>query len=151
MRFLSLVFFWGTLTTACFGASITIYNDSPYPLIATILSADGKQLKSMQMRPQQNAEWDDPSPPNAIYSQTPYTVIFECKTGGHFGTYRNVSPGAWVTPSGATGGQGYCKPQKDNQKDAESNQQAQQQPQQPQQPQQQSPADQQSNLNLGPP
>lgn len=110
----ALFLFFSLLTSNCFGTSLTIYNDSPHPLTATILSAQGKQLKVVTINPQQTAQWDDPSLPNTVFSQTPYTVIFECKTGGHFGTFRNVSPGAWVTPSGATGGQGYCKPKQDN-------------------------------------
>ena len=137
MRFLSYIAFWCVSAAACFGASVVIYNDSPYPLSATIMSADGKTMKTIMVNPQQQSSWDDPSPPNATYSQTPYTVTFMCKTGGHFGTISGVNQGAWVTASRASNGQGYCKPQKDEQNQ--------------QQVPQLVPPSQQKDLELGPP
>ncbi len=91
-----------------------IYNDSPFPLSAQIYSADGKKMGSVAIQPQHQSSWQDPSPENTNYSQTPYTVILNCKTGGQYGIVSNVNSGAWVTASQAQGDR-FCKQPKDKQ------------------------------------
>gem|GEM_PF-6495886 len=108
-KLLCLLLFYCGFSSLCFGASVTIYNDSPYSLHATILSASGQQLETTHILPQKKFEWEALSSSNPDQSQTPYTILFRCRTGDHFGTCKNVGPGAWVTASSATGGQGFCK------------------------------------------
>jgi len=126
------------LSCSLFGASVVIYNDSPFPLSATILSADGKKKGTLTVTPQHQATWTDPAPPNEIFSQTPYTVIFKCKNGKQFGSMTGIAQGGWVTPMQSQGSR-VCEVDDDKQQD-----QSQQQPQ-PVSP------DQQPDLNLGPP
>jgi len=105
--------------SACYAASVVVYNDSPFPLTAQIYSADGKQMGSVAVQPQHQSSWQDPSPPNANYSQTPYTVILNCKSGGQYGIVSGVNSGAWVTASQAQGDR-FCKPEKGKQKGQQS-------------------------------
>jgi len=142
---LSLVAFCCLFTATCYGASVTIYNDSPFPLTATILSADGKTKGSVTVTPQHQSTWDDPSPPNAIYSQTPYSVVFKCKNGKQFGIATGISQGAWVTAMQSSGSH-YCETDQDKDKKGQLQQKLQQQ-----QPSQPLPPSQQKDLNLGPP
>lgn len=93
-----------------FPAAITILNDSSFNLKATIISATGKKKGSLDIQPQHTATWTDSTPQNAIWSQTPYTVIFTCKSGDVFGTYSNVSPGGTITALSSSGTH-YCNPQ----------------------------------------
>lgn len=109
VKLLCLLLSYCGFSPLCFGASVIVYNDSPYPLNTTILSASGQQLKTVHILPQKKFEWDADSPLNTNQSQTPYTVLFQCQMGEHFGTCKNVGPGAWVTASSATGGQGFCR------------------------------------------
>ena len=103
MMKLQLMLCFFLVTALCYGASITIYNDSPFPLTATVAAADGKIRGTITVASQHQETWHDPSPPNAIYSQTPYSVTFICKNGKQFGVASNVSPGAWVTANQSSG------------------------------------------------
>lgn len=122
----------------CFGGSITVYNDSPFPLNATILAADGTKKANVHVMPQHTGTWNDPSPPNAVFSQTPYTVVFTCKNGKQFGVYSGASQGSWVTAMSAQG-ERFCEPEKKKEQKQQSK------------PNQALPPDQQHDLDLGPP
>jgi hypothetical protein len=135
---ISLFVFFLCSFVLCYGASVTIYNDSPFPLTATILSQDGKTKGSITVTPQNQSTWDDPSPANSVYSQTPYTVIFKCKSGKPFGITSGVSQGGWVTAMQSSG-EHYCETDDGSQN---SNQQS---------ASQTSPPNQQKDLDLGPP
>ena len=97
-----------------FAASVVVYNDSPFPLTAEIYSADGKKMGDVAVLPQHQSSWQDPSPANTNYSQTPYTVILNCKSGGQYGIVSGVNSGAWVTASQAQGDR-FCKTPKGQQ------------------------------------
>ena len=106
--FFVMAFLSGTLLHA---GSVSIHNDSPYPLHIEVLSASGVSQGKLQVAPQQQATWTDTSGYQATWSQTPYSVIFTCSTGEVYGVFSGVSPGALVTASASTGSH-YCKPQK---------------------------------------
>ena len=91
--------------------TLTIYNDSPYPLSAIIMSADGKMVQTLQISPQHQATWEEPSGSNYTFSQTPYTVTFKCKSGKLFGVYSYANQGAYVTAMQSVGNR-YCEPEK---------------------------------------
>ncbi len=96
--------------TPLFSAAITLLNDSSFTLKATIISATGKKKGSLEIQPQHTATWTEATQGNAVWSQTPYTVIFTCKSGEVFGTYSNVSPGGTITALSSSGTH-YCNPQ----------------------------------------
>ncbi|MEM7175575.1 MAG: hypothetical protein AAF443_06595 [Chlamydiota bacterium] len=97
--------------TELFSAAVTIFNDSPFPLKAEIVAADGTKKGSVQVTPQQTVTWQDPETGYAVWSQTPYTVIFTCRDGKQFGIYTDVSPGATITALTSSGDR-YCQPEK---------------------------------------
>src|SRR5690606_6501675 len=105
-------FFIGTL----FAGSVRIMNDSPYPLSAEILAADGTSQGRLALNPQQQLTWQSTSSGNSVLSQTPYTVIFTCKTGKQFGVITGVQQGATVNALSASGDR-YCEPVKDQSQD----------------------------------
>lgn len=133
---LCLAFFW----TSLFAGSVTVYNDSPFPLTATIISADGQTKGTVTVEPQHQSTWQEPSQGTPVWSETPYTVIFTCKTGKQFGVVSNIGQGSLVTAMQSSGNL-YCEPEK---KDG---QQGTQQAAPPQQP---LPSE-QHDLDLGPP
>lgn len=91
--------------------SIYLYNDSPYILNASILSADGAQLDSVLMQPRQRKTWYRQSVINSNTSITPFTVVWTCRNGAHFGVSYQVNAGGAATPLSSTGPR-YCKPEK---------------------------------------
>ena len=103
-----LFFVSGTLLNA---SSVSIFNDSPYPLHVQVLAADGTSKGKLQVNPQQQATWTDTSGYRTTWSQTPYTVIFTCTTGKIYGVFSGVSPGALVTAASSNGPH-YCEPEK---------------------------------------
>ncbi len=119
--------------------TLTIYNDSPYPLSATITSADGKVLQTLQVMPQHQATWEASSNSNYTFSQTPYTVTFNCKSGRLFGVYSYANQGAYVTAMQSEGDR-YCKPRGSGQSSSKQGS-----------PQQELPPLEQHDLDLGPP
>jgi hypothetical protein len=93
--------------------SLTLFNNSPFTLTATVIAADGTNLGQFTINPQNGAQWTDQyemagtsANPNA--SQTPYTIIWYCPEGTEYGINTQQSPGAYVT-SGSAQGNLSCK------------------------------------------
>ncbi|MGL4347839.1 MAG: hypothetical protein ACRCSV_00035 [Chlamydiales bacterium] len=93
-----------------------LYNDSPYVLNASILSADGAQLDSVLMQPRQRRTWYRQAVINSNTSMTPFTVVWTCRNGADFGVSYQVNAGGVATPLSSTGPR-YCKPEKKNSSD----------------------------------
>lgn len=103
-----LIFLYATVSYA---NSIYLYNDSPYILNASILSADGVQLDSVLMQPRQRRTWYRQSVINSNTSMTPFTVVWTCRDGTDFGVSYQINASGVATPLSSTGPR-YCKPQK---------------------------------------
>lgn len=102
-------------------SQLILFNDSAFPLTATIISATGQQLASTDLKPQQQKKWTDNKEQNSNISETPYTVLFSCKNGGEFGIAYNQPAGGLASATTATGRK-YCemKPQKRGESDVRS-------------------------------
>lgn len=103
-----------------FGGSLTLINDSPFTLNALIISADGTSLFSTEVPPRKTKKWnssEDTFAPST-HSQTPYTVIWKCKSGKEYGIWVNVAQGSTVTAQGSTGDK-ICRPPKKKAKAAQ--------------------------------
>ncbi len=101
MKWLLFLIAFGVQTL--FAGSVTFYNDSPYKLTATIITASGQNRGSMTVLPQQQMQWQDTGQDTTEFSETPYTVILRCDNGHEYGFWGQVSPGAWITAQGASG------------------------------------------------
>lgn len=124
MQKLFLLFFLSA--SALFGGSVRIMNDSPFPLQAEVVSADGQSRGKLSLRPQQMLTWQDSSSGTNVWSQTPYTIIFTCKDGKQFGVSSGVQQGATVMAMNSSG-ERYCqvdKKQKGQQEKNETQQNA---------------------------
>lgn len=118
MKRLSILIF--LLPLALFGGSMRITNDSPFVLEATILGADGSNLFSIVLKPQEVYQWyQAPSSFSDLNYQTltPYTVIWRCNNDGtEFGITTNVPQAGAVFAQSAPDGKKICKiPKKKNQ------------------------------------
>lgn len=112
MKFLSFAY---SLLLCCMtiasANSMHLYNDSPFFLNASILGANGSQLDSVPMNPQQRKTWVRQNVINSPTSLTPFTVVWSCRNGANFGVSYQVSPGGVATPLSSTGTR-YCKPER---------------------------------------
>lgn len=97
--------------SSLFAGSLRIMNDSPYTLSAEVLSADGVSQGKLTLGPQQQSTWQSFDSDNSVWSQTPYTVIFTCKTGKQYGVFSGAQQGATVNALSSTGNR-YCEPEK---------------------------------------
>ena len=88
---------------ALFGGSVRIFNDSPYPLSAEILAANGASKGKVSIAPQQQSNWNDNATGNSVWSETPYTIVLTCKNGKQFGVISGVQQGGTVTALSAKG------------------------------------------------
>lgn len=93
-------------------ASVRLINDSPFPLSATILSATGVVMGRQSIQPQEQISWQNSDVDVDKNSQTPFTVIFYCKTGEVYGTMSGVGVGGLVQASTSSGPR-FCKPKDD--------------------------------------
>lgn len=109
MKFIFAFLLFGI--TTLFAGSVRIMNDSPFPLNAEIIASDGSHKGKLSIAPQQQMTWQDSSSGAAVWSQTPYTVIFTCKNGKQFGVLSGVQQGATVTALSSSGDR-YCEPPK---------------------------------------
>jgi hypothetical protein len=99
-------------TASLLGGTVRIMNDSPFPLNAEVISADGQSKGKLFLNPQQQLTWQDPpSSGNNVWSQTPYTVIFTCKDGKQFGVSSGIQQGGLVMALSSSGDR-YCQPDK---------------------------------------
>jgi hypothetical protein len=120
-------------TSALFAATVRLYNDSPFPLRATIRGADGTYLGEMILNSFHGSAWTDTYGFGGNYgmgnitgkqstsSQTPYNVTWHCLDGGNF-SYSYAVPDAGTC--NALGGDGpkTCKPSKQEEKQPYPNQ-----------------------------
>ncbi len=113
MKRVYLLILFVALQIGAFANSLTLFNNSPFTLTATVLAADGTNLGQFTINSQNGAQWSDQyemagtsANPNA--SQTPYTVIWYCPEGTEYGINPQQSPGAYVT-SGSAQGNLSCK------------------------------------------
>lgn len=120
MRYLFAFLLFGNATI--FAGSVRIMNDSPFPLNAEIIASDGSRKGKLSIAPQQQMTWQDSSSGAAVWSQTPYTVIFTCKNGKQFGVLSGVQQGGTVTALSSSGDR-YCEPPKKEDQQQNSNKQ----------------------------
>jgi hypothetical protein len=100
-----------------FGASLQLKNDSVVELTATILTASGSELDSIQLQPGEFKIWstDLSTSPNiekffrANWSITPFTVIWRCPDGGVYSMCSDAGAGAYVSARSCPGAK-ECKP-----------------------------------------
>jgi hypothetical protein len=99
-----------------FANSLTLFNDSPFVLNATIMGADGSNLGQFTIQPQNAAQWSNQFEQEGTYqdpsmSQTPYTVIWYCAEGTEYGISTGQAAGSYVMAQSSQGGR-YCQPKK---------------------------------------
>ena len=89
--------------------SVTLLNNSPYRLQATIYDATGALLGQFTINSQDATLWSDNDEnfgtENQYASQIPYTVNWYCMSGGSYGTCSNVAAGSTVTAQSCGGNQ----------------------------------------------
>lgn len=115
-KYLSIFFLF--LSSLHFGSTIRLINDSPFPLSATILSATGSVLGRYNLKPQEQAGWENFDINSKGVSQTPYTIIFYCSTGEVYGTATGIATGGMVQASSSSGPR-FCRPKNDKQGEEE--------------------------------
>lgn len=93
-----------------FSAAVTVYNDSAFPLNATILDATGQVKGKVTVMPQHQMKWQDSNQNISTFSETPFTVIFTCLDGTEYGVSTNVPQSSFVSAN-SSDGRHYCKPQ----------------------------------------
>jgi hypothetical protein len=125
-------------------ATITLCNDSPYPLIAKIFDGQGTLVGNISLDPGVTRGWDyqqNSFSPQHNTPYTPYTVRWYCNTGdtpydynkknkkddnndtpeytNGFGSWTNVPPGSYVNAQGCPNGNHTCvvKKKKPDEKD----------------------------------
>ena len=96
-------FIYLSLPLFLFAGSVTMLNDSPFQLKATILSAQGDNLGSVTIMPTHQITWQDSWTSGQTFSETPYSVIWYCMEGREYGIATNVGSGALVTATGSEG------------------------------------------------
>lgn len=96
--------------------SVLLYNDAPYPLVATVKAADGTVLGKITITAGQQNSWVTSLSPqdlktqyDAVVSSTPYTVTWHCPHGGFYSFCTGVSPGSLVSANMCEGAH-YCQP-----------------------------------------
>jgi hypothetical protein len=89
------------------GDSVTLLNDTPYTLQATIYDANGTLLGQFTLNPRDATLWSDDyenfGTENQYAVQVPYTVNWFCMNGGAYGTCDDVAAGSTVTAQGCGG------------------------------------------------
>jgi len=103
-------------------ATISLLNDSPYFLRASVQSANGDFLGGEALKPGEFRKWttsfkpdnlEIPGTPNA--SLTPFTVIWRCEHGGFYSICDGASPGALIRATICPGAH-YCAPKEQEKK-----------------------------------
>lgn len=92
-------------------SSVTLLNDSPFKLKAQILSADGRDLGTIEILPQHQFKWQDSNQNIQSFTATPFTVIWYCGDGQEYGVSSRIATGA-LTAAQASSGRRYCRPKK---------------------------------------
>ena len=116
--------FWGYIAAAflCVQAvswanSVSLFNDTQYMLKATIYDANGNLLGEFVLNPRDASDWSDNDmnfgTESQYAAQVPYTVNWNCMSGGAYGTCNNVAAGSVVTAQ-SCGGNQECQQQQQN-------------------------------------
>lgn len=115
---LSLSALWATNIPG----TITLYNDSPFILTASVYSHSGDFLGQVTLQPGQQKNFvsnlgstgiDRPGSPEV--SITPYRVIWQCASGGYYSMCTDASVGAFVRATYCPG-QLHCAPKEEKKK-----------------------------------
>ena len=136
------VLLWGLLRAPLFAASLTLVNDSAFPLTAEIFNAANNHLASVKLSSNQTYMWNDTQSPfikQNDWTSTPFTVVFVCANGrpydynpppkkgskakrqsyeSQFGSWIGVPTGATVNALGVNGGTRSCVLKKGTKKGA---------------------------------
>lgn len=105
--------------------SVMLINDSPFILTATIQGAEGTFLGQFSIQPGQQKNfttnlsstmYKKPGTPNV--SLTPYTVIWQCPSQGHYSMCTQVSPGS-LCKANECPGPHFCSPKSETQEKEE--------------------------------
>ncbi len=112
--FLFAVFF-----STAFAGSVTLINDSQYPLKAFVQAANGSYIGQEVLKPGVTNEWTNdyefsPEEEDPSSSQTPYSVSWTCMDGNEFSSLSNVPEGGMVTAMQGVGPR-VCSGSKKNQ------------------------------------
>ncbi len=99
MKLLALTF----LTSSLFAASITVYNDSPYFLTATIYSGKKAELTTLEIPKDHSVQWADGPFNSRDYTKGPYSVVFTCPNGDEYGTVSKIAENSTVYARRAIG------------------------------------------------
>jgi hypothetical protein len=103
-------------------ASLYLYNDSPFPLKAEVIGANGVNIGSLDLAPQQLSYMTDqigssdptgsgeqsPQYENYNESLTPYSVFWYCPEGSLYSSCQQAFAGATVTANSCSGSY-FCK------------------------------------------
>lgn len=103
--------------------SVSLINDSPFILVVSIQSADGKTIAQKTLRPGEQTSSITNLDPTELNlpgvsggSYTPYAVVWKCSNGGFYSVCSNVSPGALIRATDCAGSY-YCKPKDKEEKE----------------------------------
>ena len=83
--------FWGLFMTPLFSSSLTLVNDSAFPLAAEIFNAAGDHLATIRLTQNQTYIWNDNQSPFIKQNDstiTPFTITFVCSNGGGWRWWR---------------------------------------------------------------
>lgn len=92
-----------------FANSVSLFNNSPYKLKATIFDASGNVLSESILNVRDATEWSDDymnfGTENSDLGQMPYSVEWECMNGDAYATCNNVAAGSVVMAQNCQGTQ----------------------------------------------
>lgn len=91
------------LISPLFAASITVYNDSPYFLTATLYSREKEELTTLEIPKDHSVQWADGLFNSRDYTKGPYSVIFTCPNGDEYGTVSKIPENSTVYAKRALG------------------------------------------------
>ena len=95
--------------SAGYANSVSLVNDSPYTLKATIYDANGQMLGEFVLNPNDATLWSDDyqnwGTESSDASQIPYSVNWTCMGGRAYGNCQNVAAGSVVTAQSCGGAQ----------------------------------------------
>ncbi len=146
---LTLLSFFSTSVATIYAASLTLINDSQFPLTAVITNAAGEKMASVKLAVGQSYSWNDNQSPFKKQNDnttTPFTITFLCKdarpydynSGNNnnqkgnknktsyqteFGAWTGVPTGATVNALGCNNGNKTCVVKKKSKKQQPSIQQ----------------------------
>jgi hypothetical protein len=113
---IALVFLQASLFATTIPGTITLMNDSPYILTATVYTRSGEYLGQVTLQPgeQKNFTTNLSStnlnrPGHSDVSITPYRIVWQCPGGGVYSMARDGSVGSFVRASECPGAL-FCSP-----------------------------------------